>query len=85
MPTGLHCMMANGRNQWADVGVHVLSEAPRRYVLLKGKRILVTGAEGFIGTHLTEALVEEDARVLVLCQHSSFMHRGWLEALPGLR
>jgi NAD dependent epimerase/dehydratase len=50
---------------------------------LKGKRILVTGAEGFIGSHLTEALVEEGAQVVALCQYNSFNSWGWLEDLPS--
>ena len=51
-------------------------------MLLKGKRILVTGADGFIGSHLAEALVEEGAGVLALSQYNSFNHWGWLEDLP---
>ena len=51
-------------------------------MLLKGKRILVTGADGFIGSHLAEALVEDGADVLALCQYNSFNHWGWLEDLP---
>ena len=46
-----------GPNKWPDLGSDALCEAPRRYTLLKGKRNLVTGADGFIGAHLTEALV----------------------------
>ena len=53
-------------------------------MLLKGKRVLVTGADGFIGSHLVEALVDEGARVLALCQYNSFNHWGWLEDLPSL-
>jgi NAD dependent epimerase/dehydratase len=53
-------------------------------MLLRGKRILVTGADGFIGSHLTEALVEEGARVVALCLYNSFNHWGWLEDLPCL-
>ncbi len=51
---------------------------------LKGKKVLVTGADGFIGSHLAEALVEEGARVLALSQYNSFNHWGWLEDLPSL-
>ena len=52
--------------------------------MLKGKRDLVTGGDGFIGSHLTEALVEEGAGVLVLCQYNSFNHWGWLEDLVSI-
>jgi NAD dependent epimerase/dehydratase len=51
---------------------------------LKGKKVLVTGADGFIGSHLTEALVEEGARVVALSQYNSFNYWGWLEDLGCL-
>lgn len=46
---------------------------------LQGKRILVTGADGFIGSHLTEHLVRagHDVRAFVL--YNSFNSRGWLD------
>ncbi|MBV9508060.1 MAG: SDR family NAD(P)-dependent oxidoreductase [Acidobacteriia bacterium] len=49
---------------------------------LDGKKVLITGAEGFIGSHLVESLVQEGARVVALCQYNSFNHWGWLEELP---
>src|SRR5579864_3420821 len=51
---------------------------------LDGKRILVTGADGFIGSHLVERLAEEHARVIALTQYNSFNDWGWLEGLPCL-
>ncbi|MEY2469841.1 MAG: hypothetical protein QOF21_2539 [Actinomycetota bacterium] len=41
--------------------------------------MLVTGGEGFIGSHLTEALVAAGARVRVLSYYTSFGRAGWLE------
>lgn len=41
----------------------------------------VTGAEGFIGSHLVELLVERGARVRAMVQYNSFDSWGWLDAL----
>ncbi|MEG0308649.1 MAG: NAD-dependent 4,6-dehydratase LegB [Clostridium sp.] len=46
---------------------------------LKGKKVLVTGAEGFIGSHLTERLVELGADVTALVQYNSFNNWGWID------
>jgi nucleoside-diphosphate-sugar epimerase len=46
---------------------------------LKSKTVLITGADGFIGSHLTEALVKEGAKVKALSYYNSFNSRGWLE------
>jgi NAD dependent epimerase/dehydratase len=46
-----------------------------------GTKILVTGADGFIGSHLTEALVSAGAEVTALAQYNSFDSHGWLDDL----
>ncbi|MCU0447962.1 MAG: NAD-dependent 4,6-dehydratase LegB [Microscillaceae bacterium] len=46
---------------------------------MQGKRVLVTGADGFIGSHLTEMLVKQGAKVRALAQYNSFNHWGWLD------
>ncbi len=46
-----------------------------------GAKILVTGADGFIGSHLTEALVSAGAEVTALAQYNSFDSHGWLDDL----
>src|SRR6201988_4857646 len=46
------------------------------------KKILVTGGDGFIGSHLTEALVSAGAKVTALAQYNSFDSHGWLDDLP---
>lgn len=45
----------------------------------KGKKVLVTGGAGFIGSHLTERLVREGAAVRALDQYNSQGSRGWLD------
>ena len=45
------------------------------------KKVLVTGADGFIGSHLTEALLEEGYKVTALCYYNSFNDWGWIEGL----
>jgi dTDP-glucose 4,6-dehydratase len=44
-------------------------------------RILVTGADGFIGSHLTETLVRQGVRVRAFCLYNSFGTRGHLDRL----
>ena len=43
------------------------------------KIALITGADGFIGSHLTEMLVEKGYKVRALSQYNSFNNWGWLE------
>ena len=49
------------------------------------KKILVTGADGFIGSHLVEALVNRGESVRALCQYNSFGGFGWLDDSPFLK
>jgi NAD dependent epimerase/dehydratase len=49
----------------------------------RGRKVLVTGADGFIGSHLAEALVERGAEVTALCFYNSFDDHGWLDDLPA--
>ena len=43
------------------------------------KKILVTGADGFIGSHLTEILSSKGYKVKALSQYNSFNNWGWLD------
>ena len=43
------------------------------------QQVLVTGADGFIGSHLTEALLDKGYKVRALAQYNSFNNWGWLE------
>ena len=45
------------------------------------KRVLVTGADGFIGSHLTELLVEKGYRVRAFTFYNSFNSWGWLDSI----
>ncbi|MCM1326540.1 MAG: NAD-dependent 4,6-dehydratase LegB [Bacteroidales bacterium] len=46
------------------------------------EKILVTGADGFIGSHLTEELVKKGYRVKAFVLYNSFNTWGWLDTLP---
>ena len=46
-----------------------------------GRRILVTGAAGFIGSHLTESLAKKGAVVQAYVRYNSQNHPGWLSTL----
>ncbi len=52
-------------------------------MILKNKKILVTGADGFIGSHLVERLLEEGCDVKAFCYYNSFNSWGWLDTLPA--
>ena len=47
------------------------------------ERVLVTGADGFIGSHLTELLVEKGLKVRAFTFYNSFNTWGWLDTLPS--
>ena len=46
------------------------------------KKVLVTGADGFIGSHLVEGLIEKGYQVRAFVYYNSFGNWGWLDALP---
>lgn len=46
------------------------------------KKTLITGADGFIGSHLTEALISQGLNVRAFVQYNSFNSWGWLDSLP---
>lgn len=48
-------------------------------------KVLVTGADGFIGSHLTEALLARGCEVRALAQYNSFNYWGWLEDVKSPR
>ena len=49
---------------------------------LKNKNVLVTGADGFIGSHLVEGLLETGCKVKAFVYYNSFNSWGWLDSFP---
>ena len=45
-------------------------------------KVLITGADGFIGSHLTEALIENGYDVRAFVYYNSFNSYGWLDSIP---
>jgi NAD dependent epimerase/dehydratase len=46
------------------------------------KKVLITGADGFIGSHLTESLLEAGYDVKAFVYYNSFNSWGWLDSIP---
>lgn len=51
---------------------------------LENKRVLITGADGFIGSHLVEMLSKKACKIRALNYYNSFNKWGWLESLDCL-
>ncbi|MCO4293107.1 NAD-dependent 4,6-dehydratase LegB [Solitalea sp. MAHUQ-68] len=51
-------------------------------MILKDKKVLITGADGFIGSHLVEQMIQEGARVKAFTYYNSFNSWGWLDSFP---
>ncbi|MFQ5456523.1 MAG: NAD-dependent 4,6-dehydratase LegB [Nitrospirota bacterium] len=50
---------------------------------LQNKKVLITGADGFIGSHLVEYLLNEGCKVKAFVYYNSFNSWGWLDTLPA--
>jgi NAD dependent epimerase/dehydratase len=55
----------------------------KHYNVEKMKKILITGADGFIGSHLTDLLLANGYYVRALSYYNSFNYWGWLEDIPA--
>ncbi|HHT9160069.1 MAG TPA: NAD-dependent 4,6-dehydratase LegB [Candidatus Brocadiaceae bacterium] len=51
-------------------------------MFLKNKKVLVTGSDGFIGSHLVEKLLEENCQIKAFVYYNSFNSWGWLDTFP---
>src|SRR5690349_3142779 len=49
---------------------------------LTGKKVFVTGADGFIGSHLVEYLLSKNCSVKAFCYYNSFNTWGWIDTFP---
>ena len=49
---------------------------------IDGKKILITGADGFIGSHLVERMLQEKCEIRAFVYYNSFNSWGWLDTLP---
>lgn len=50
--------------------------------MINSNKVLVTGADGFIGSHLTEYLLNKGYKVRALAYYNSFNNWGWLDSFP---
>ena len=48
----------------------------------KNKNVLVTGADGFIGSHLVEKLIKQNYQVRAFVHYNSFNSWGWIDSFP---
>ena len=50
-------------------------------ICLKNKKVLITGADGFIGSHLVEKLYHEGCDIRAMIMYNSFNSWGWLDTI----
>ena len=50
---------------------------------IKNKNILITGADGFIGSHLVEKLYKKNCSIRAIAAYNSFNNWGWLDSIDS--
>lgn len=60
-----------------------MNRIPLRKAVFMSRLVAVTGSEGFIGSHLVDALVRDGFQVRAMVQYNSFSSYGWLETLDA--
>ena len=55
----------------------------KKNINLKNKKVLITGADGFIGSHLVEKLLDEGCDIRAMVMYNSFNNWGWLDKLDN--
>lgn len=81
----LRSLASNARGIWKkkrSLNTPNIKYNPRQRRIVVTQKILVTGADGFIGSHLTEELVRRGYDVRAFVLYNSFNSWGWLEQAP---
>ena len=50
-------------------------------MIIEGKKILITGSDGFLGSHLVERFLKENCQIKAFVYYNSFNNWGWLDTL----
>ena len=65
-----------------ELSYAIANRSTSDYLVTMKNKVLVTGADGFIGSHLVEGLVSAGHQVRAFCLYNSNGSWGWLDTLP---